>query len=214
MTSKLPYCVSLCAKTRLERPCARSCRCTNARYRRTCCSNSGRLSVERTANVRDGDDSGGMCSASLAPAAGEVGVPGPEGLDALDGVDKRRSKPGSCASSSSSRRTFLASRVQRVMFSHTHSLVSRARPWLPPRELVPRLRARFLSSARDSDGVRTGSISGDETSERGVPALYDPELSVETDASDEVEYDDECDRIELDDEVVPKEKTDELDEVE
>lgn len=154
MSSKLPYCVSLCAKTRLDWPAVRSCWCTKARYRRSSCSNWGRLSAARMANVRETDARGGTCSESEDESGPEASPllcrTGPEGDDAAEGVETRRAKPGNRASSSSSRRTFLASRVHRVMFSHTHSLCWMRERRPPDDEPPPRRRDRFLSSALDS----------------------------------------------------------------
>ena len=105
MSSRLPYCVSLCAKTRFEWPDARSCACTNARYRRSSCSNCGRLSAARMANVRETEASGGTCSpgvddeVEVEEEVDEADAPscarGPLGDDAADGVETRRAKPGS-----------------------------------------------------------------------------------------------------------------------
>lgn len=95
----------------------------------------------------------------------------------------------------------MASRVQRVMFSHTPNL---SRERLPRTLLIDR-RLRFFVFARDSDGPRHGIISGELTT--GAPRSEDNEPL-------------RADRLELKEPAVdaeyadPKEKMDEPEEVE
>ena len=152
--SRFPYWVSLCEKTRLLLPSVFSQSRTNERYSLTCCSNSGRFSSARSSSVSLGESSGvtwsSPCSASVVDLR-----PG-------EGGPRKDEKPGSAASWSSSLSTSLASRVQRVMFSHTPSL-SRVRRL----RLLIDDRLRFLRCASDSLLPRWGSSIGLETS--GVP---------------------------------------------
>ena len=169
--SKFPYCVSLCEKTRLLFPSFFSHSCTKVRYNLTCCSNSGRLSAARRANVRAGEERGATWSGSARRVEEREG----------GGGARRSEKPGRDASWSSSLRTSLASRVQRVMFSQTPSLSFARRP----RELI-RERLRFFESARDSELPPRGRSNGELVT--GVP-YSEPKVAREVvDPADEFEY--------------------------